>query len=157
VKGLAVLCLALISAPLVAKDRLGAYQAWAAFKDPEVPRCYAIGSPDESIGSGGYLSVGFWPKRGLSHQVYVRLSLTRASNAGITLTVGGRRFQLSADGNGGYAKDRKMDLAIIAAMRSSQSLSVQSTGKNGGNIIEAYALRGAASAIDAAALGCAGK
>lgn len=148
---------ALLAAPLIAKDRLGAYQGWAAFKDAEVPRCYAIGSPDEAIGSGGYLSVGFWPKRGLSHQVYVRLSITRASNAGITLTVGGRRFQLAADGNGGWAKDRKMDLAIIAAMRSSQSLSVQSTGKNGGNIIEAYALRGAASAIDAAALGCAGK
>jgi hypothetical protein len=151
------LLLALATTPLLAKDRLGAYQSWAAFKDPEVPRCYAIGSPDEAIGSGGYVSVGFWPKRGLGHQVYVRLSLTRRTDAGITLTVGGRRFQLAPDGNGGWAKDRKMDLAIIAAMRSAQSMSVQSTGKNGGNIIEAYALRGAASAIDAAALGCAGK
>jgi hypothetical protein len=156
-KRLAVLAVMLAASPLFAKDRLGAYQAWAAFKDADIPRCYAIGSPDEAIGSGGYLSVNFWPKRGLSHQVYIRLSITRASNAGITLTVGGRRFQLIADGNGGYAKDRKMDLAIIAAMRSAQSLSVQSTGKNGGNIIEAYALRGAASAIDAAALGCVGK
>lgn len=50
-----------------------------------------------------------------------------------------------------------MDLAIIAAIRSAQSLSVQSTGANGGTITDAYALRGAASAIDAAALGCAAK
>jgi hypothetical protein len=157
VRRVIALSLAMLAAPLLAKDRLGAYQSWAAFRDAEVPRCYAIGAPDEAIGSGGYLSVNFWPKRGLSHQVYVRLSLTRGSNAGVTVTVGGRKFQLAADGNGAYAKDRKMDLAIIAAMRSSQSLSVQSTGKNGGNIIEAYALRGAASAIDAAALGCAAR
>ncbi len=147
----------LAAAPLLAKDRLGAYQSWAAFKDAEVPRCYAIGSPDESSGAGGYVSIGFWPKRGLSHQLYVRLSRTRSDNAGITLSVGGRRFQFAADGNGGRAKDRAMDLAIIAAMRSAGSLSVQSTGAGGGTITDAYALRGAASAIDAAALGCAGK
>lgn len=149
--------LALLAGPLIAKERLGAYQSWAAFKDAEVPRCYAMGAPDELSGEGGYVSIGFWPKRGLSHQVYVRLSRNRSQAAGITLTAGGRRFQLKADGNGGWAKDRAMDLAIIAAIRASQSLSVQSTGVNGGNIIDAYALRGAASAIDAAALGCAGK
>jgi hypothetical protein len=151
------LVLALLAMPLLAKDRLGAYQAWAAFKDAEVPRCYAIGSPEESSGQGGYVSISFLPKRGVTHQVYVRLSRSRGADSGITLTVGGRRFRLTADGNGGWAKDRAMDLAIIAAMRSSQSLSVQSRGVNGGNIIDAYALRGAASAIDAAALGCSGK
>jgi hypothetical protein len=155
---LALLALTLVAAaPLLAKERLGAYQSWAAFKDAEIPRCYAIGAPDESSGSGGYLSVGFWPKRGLSHQLSVRLSRERSSNGGITLSVGGRRFQLAADGNTGRAKDRAMDLAIIAAMRSAGSLSVQSTGVNGGTITDAYALRGAASAIDAAALGCAAK
>jgi hypothetical protein len=150
-----VLSFALLATPLCAKERLGAYQSWAAFKDPEIPRCYAISAPEQSSGQGGYVSIGFWPKRGLSHQVYVRLSRTRGNEAGITLTAGGRRFQLKADGDGGWAKDRSMDLAIIAAMRSSQSLSVQSSGRNGGNIIDAYALPGAASAIDAAALGCA--
>ena len=144
--------LLIAAAPLMAKERLGAYQSWAAFKDAEIPRCYAIGSPDESSGTGGYVSIGFWPKRGLSHQLSVRLSRTRSANAGITLSVGGRRFQLTTDGNTGRAKDRAMDLAIIAAIRSSPSMSVQSSG-----ITDAYALRGAASAIDAAALGCARK
>ena len=151
------LLLCLIAAPLLAKERLGAYQGWAAFKDAEGPRCYAIGSPGESSGTGGYVSVGFWPKRGLSHQLSVKLSRTRSADAGIRLSVGGRRFQLTAEGNTGRAKDRAMDLAIIAAIRNAGSLSVQSTGVNGGTITDAYALRGAASAIDAAALGCATK
>jgi hypothetical protein len=149
--------LLLVTTPAIAKDRLGAWQDWAAFKDAETPRCYAIGAPEETSGEGGYLSIGFWPKRGVGHQIYVRLSRERSSNGGITLSAGGRRFRLVPKGNGGWAKDRAMDLAIIAAIRSSQSLSIESVGRNGGNIIDAYALRGAASAIDAAALGCAGK
>jgi hypothetical protein len=145
-----------LAIPVLAKERLGAYQAWAAFKDPEIPRCYAIGAPDETNGARGYISISFWPKQGVTHKIYVRLSRERSSNSGITITAGGRRFALLPDGNGGWGKDRAMDLAIIAAIRASQSLSVQSSGRNGGNIIDAYALRGAASAIDAAALGCAG-
>lgn len=152
----AVLALILLATtPLLAKDRLGAYHGWAAFKDADIPRCYAIGGSEGASSSGGYVSINFAPRRSISHQLYVRLSRTRSANAGITLNAGGRRFQLKADGNGGWAKDRTMDLAIIAAMRSAQSLSVQSRGGNGGNIIDAYTLRGAASAIDAAALGCA--
>lgn len=149
-----VLMLLLASAPALARDRLGAWQNWAAFRDTEIARCYAIGGPEQTSGSGGFVSVGFWPKRGLSHQVYVRLSRNRSTNSGITLSAGGRRFQLAVRGDSGWAKDRQMDLAIIAAIRSSQSLSVQSVGRDGRNIIDAYRTRGAASAIDAAALGC---
>ena len=73
-KRLFIFAVALIAAPALAKERLGAWQSWAAFRDAETPRCYAIGAPDESSGEGGYVSVGFWPKRGLGHQVYVHLS-----------------------------------------------------------------------------------
>jgi hypothetical protein len=150
-----LLAVAIAATPALAKDRLGAWQSWAAFKDAEVPRCYAIGAPEESSGEGGYVSIGFWPKRGLGHQVSVYLSRERSSNSGITLTAGGRSFRLVANGNRGTAKDRQTDMAIIAAIRSAQSMSVQSVARDGRNITDAYATRGAASAIDAAALGCA--
>ena len=140
-----VLLLFLSAVPALARDRLGAWQSWAAFRDAETARCYAIGGPEETNGSGGFVAVGFWPKRGLSHQVYVRLSRNRSTNSGITLSAGGRRFQLAARGNSGWAKDRQMDLAIIAAIR---------IGRDGRNITDASRTRGAASAIDAAALGC---
>lgn len=154
-----LLCMTLAT-PIDAKDRLGVYQSWAAFRDPETPRCYAIAAPEETISAPdlkAYLSVGFWPKRGVTHQIYVRLSRERSSNSVITLSAGGRRFRLSGEGSSGWAIDRRMDLAIIAAMRSATSLSVESIGRNGRSIVDAYALRGAPSAIDAAALGCVGK
>lgn len=141
----------------MAKDRLGVYQNWAAFRDAETPRCYAISMPERTTKGktrNGYLSVGFWPEKRVTHQIYVRLSRDRSNNSAITISVGGRRFRLTATPTGGWATDRRMDLAIIAAMRSSASLSVESIGRNGRTIVDAYALRGAPSAIDAAALGC---
>ena len=153
----AFLAVALIASPALAKERLGAWQSWAAFRDAETPRCYAIGAPAESSGERGYVSVGFWPKRGLGHQVYVHLSRERSENSGITLSAGGRRFRLIAKGDYGWAKDRQTDMAIIAAIRSSQSLSITSIARDGRSIVDAYATRGAASAIDAAALGCAAR
>ena len=156
-KRAAILALLLLAAPALAKERLGAWQSWAAFRDAETPRCYAIGSPDESSGEGGYVSIGFWPKLGFGHQVYAHLSRERSTNSGITLSAGGRRFRLIAKGNSGWAKDRQTDMAIIAAIRSAQSLSITSMARDGRTIVDAYATRGAASAIDAAALGCAGR
>lgn len=156
-KRLLLLAAALAATPALAKERLGAWQSWAAFRDAETPRCYAIGAPDETSGERGYVSVGFWPKRGLGHQIYVHLSRERSTNSGITLSAGGRRFRLIAKGDYGWAKDRQTDMAIIAAIRSAQSLSITSVARDGRTIVDAYATRGAASAIDAAALGCAGR
>jgi hypothetical protein len=155
-----LLCAAALAVPLAAKDRLGVYQGWAAFRDPAASRCYAISAPEETVGKptvDGYLSIGFWPKRRVTHQIYVRLSRERSTNSGITLSAGGRRFRLKVDGSSGWATDRRMDFAIIAAMRSATSLSVESIGRNGRSIVDAYSLRGAPSAIDAAALGCVAK
>lgn len=155
-----LLCIATLAAPVWAKDRLGVYQGWAAFRDPQTPRCYAISAPEDTSGTPtrkGYLSIGFWPKRGVTHQLYVRLSRERSANSGITLSAGGRRFRLKADGSSAWASDRRMDLAIIAALRSSTSLSVESIGRDGRSIVDVYSLRGAPSAIDSAALGCVSK
>jgi hypothetical protein len=150
--------LAVIATPAIAKDRLGIYQSWAAFKDTETPRCYAIAQPEQRISGAvrpGYFSVGFWPKKGVSHQIYVSVSRDQSANSSTNISVGGRRFRLKSNATGGWAADRRMDLAIIAAMRTSASLSVESIGRDGRAIVDAYSLRGAPSAIDAAALGCA--
>ena len=154
-----LLCVLIISAPLSAKERLGVYQSWAAFRDPATPRCYAIAAPEETLRKptrSAFLSVGFWPKRSTTHQIYISLSRSRATNSGVTLTAGGRRFRLKATGAAAWAADRRMDLAIVAALRSAMSVSVETIGSDGKLLVDAYRLRGAASAIDSAALGCVG-
>ncbi|HKX88260.1 MAG TPA: hypothetical protein VJM13_03540 [Sphingopyxis sp.] len=137
---------------------LGIFDGWGAFRDPASPRCYAIASPAATIGKPevrAYASIGYWPKSRIRGQFYVRLSKARAADRDLRLTIGSRRFILTGNGAHGWASDARMDAAIVAAMRSAPSMSVESGTATGGAIADTYRLRGAATAIDAAALGCA--
>ena len=158
----ASLFLMLTAAPAVAfaaaPTALGIFDGWGAFRDPATPRCYAIASPSATIGRPqikAYTSVGYWPKSRVRGQFYVRLSKARAPDRELRLTIGSRRFILTGNGMHGWASDARMDAAIVAAMRSAPSMSVESRATTGGAIADTYRLRGAATAIDAAALGCA--
>lgn len=137
---------------------LGIFDGWGAFRDPVTPRCYALASPSATIGTPqvkAYASVGYWPKSRIRGQFYVRLSKQRSPDRELRLTIGSRRFILTGNGAHGWASDPRMDAAIVAAMRSAPSMSVESGTATGRAIADTYRLRGAATAIDAAALGCA--
>ncbi|MBJ7501257.1 MAG: hypothetical protein JHC57_15990 [Sphingopyxis sp.] len=137
---------------------LGIFDGWGAFRDSASPRCYAIAAPSATIGTPevkAYASIGYWPKSRIRGQFYVRLSKVRARDRDLRLTIGSRRFILTGNGAHGWASDARMDAAIVAAMRSAPSMSVESGTATGRAIADTYRLRGAATAIDAAALGCA--
>lgn len=155
---IALLCLTATSA-VAAKESLGVYDRWGAFRDVSPPRCYAIASPVQQIARSGwrpFAAVGTWPGQGARGQFHVRLSRERDPRAKVTLSVGERRFDLVAGNADAWAPDTRTDAAIIAAMRSGRSMSVETLGKSG-PFADSYTLRGAATAIDAAALGCVGR
>lgn len=102
-----------------------------------------------------YVSVASWPQAGVRGQFYVRLGRERRAAAPVVLTIDERRFALVAGGADAWAPDPRIDAAIVAAMRSARAMTVSSTAATGGGFAETYALKGAATAIDAAALGCA--
>lgn len=156
VKRLAALALPLLmlGATAEARDSLGVFEAWGAFRDPASPRCYAIAMP-VAAKSEGFAAVGSWPRQRVRGQVHFRLSRMRADEAAVILNVGDRRFALVAGQVDAWAPDARADAAIIAAMRSATSMSVQTRDARGRGFADTYALRGAATAIDAAALGCA--
>ena len=85
----------------------------------------------------------------------MRLSRTTARSASISLAIGGERFQLTGGGGDAWAQDRRMDAAIVAAMRSAESLSISATDRAGRRFTDRYSLDGAATALDAATVGCA--
>ena len=149
--------LLLATAPAMARDSLGIFDGWGAFRDPATPRCYAIAQSVMRGGRSGkgFASVGTWPRQRVRGQIHLRLSRARSDKAPVTLSVGERRFSLVAGKVDAWAADARGDAAIIAAMRSASSMSVQSIDALGRAFADSYALRGAATAIDAAALGCA--
>ncbi len=155
---LAALLILATAVPASARDTIGVYKGWGAFRDASPPRCYAIARPVMAGGrSSGFASVATWPKRGLRASLYVRLSRERDRSAGVTLTVGERRFALVANGLDAWASDAPSDRAIVAAMRSGRSMSVEAVGVGGRPFADVYALSGAATAIDAAVLACSGE
>lgn len=146
----------LLAAPLEAKDSLGVFGAWGAFRDSGVPRCYAIAAAEnEAREHAAYASVGTWPEREVRGQVHVRLSRNVAEGAAISLSVGGRRFVLTGGGGDAWARDRAMDAAIVAAMRSAESMRVSARDRAGRRFTDRYSLDGVATALDAATVGCA--
>ena len=154
---LAVLVLLAIATPVAARDTIGIYKGWGAFRDATPARCYAIARPVMAGGRAtGFASVATWPRRGLRASLHIGLSRERDRSAGVTLTVGERRFALVANGLDAWASDAPSDRAIVAALRSGRSMSVEAVGVGGLPFADVYALSGAATAIDAAVLACSG-
>jgi len=142
-----------------ARDVLGVFQRWGAFRDMAQRRCFAIAQPlaggwDKSPWKP-FASIGYWPRAGVRGQISLRLSHALADGTKARLAIGERRFDLLGGGADVWSADQRMDAAIVAAMRSGGRMSVSGRAKAGGVFTDRYDLRGAATAIDAAALGCA--
>ena len=148
----------LLAAALVTQEQgresLGVFDGWGAFRDAAPARCYAISQPVRG-GRAAFASIANWPRSGARGQVHIRLSRARDPRAKVTLAIGERRFELIAGASDAWAPDARTDRAIVAAIRSSRSMSVESVANGGGAFADVYALKGAATAIDASAMGCA--
>lgn len=144
------LALLLLASPLAARDSLGVYESWGAFRDASPRRCYAIAKASGKSAAPAYATVSLWPDRGVRGAVHLVLSREVAANGAVRLTVGDKRFDLVAKGRNAWAADARTDAAIVAAMRSASRMSV-----SGGGFTDRYTLAGAATAIDAATVGCA--
>lgn len=157
---LAAFALIALASPLAAKDSLGVFSGWAAFRDSSTPRCYAIAKPQpdgKPHERAAYASIATWPKKQIRNQLHFRLSRTLAKGAQISLLVGSRSFTLVGGGADAWARDAAMDAAIVAAMRSAERMSVRARDAMGRRFSDRYLLAGAATAIDAATLACARK
>ena len=152
----------LLAAPALARDSLGMFESWAAFRDPagqaDGPRCYAIAKALPSQMRRDYqpyATVASWPRQQVRGQVHFRLSRRLAPGGKIVLTIGEQRFELTGGGGDAWAVDRRMDAAIVAAMRSATSMTVSARDASIRGFSNTWPLAGAATAMDAAAIGCA--
>lgn len=146
-------------APLAsARESLGLYGNWGAFRDPSVPRCYAIAMADPNAMRRDYqpfATVGSWPRRGARSQIHFRVSRPLSAKAPIYLRVGDVRLTLTGGGGDAWPRSDGDNAAVLAAMRSAASMTVSARDSRGRRFSNRWSLPGAASAMDAALIGCA--
>ncbi len=153
------IALALLLAAVSARESLGVWGGWGAFRDLRPRRCFAIAVPARTgaRGSGrAYASIASWPARARREVLFLRLSTARDEAAPVTLSVGERHFRLTGRGDGVWSPDPATDRAAVAALRGERSMSVEAVAPGGRPFVDTYLLSGAATAIDAATLGCLG-
>ncbi|MEA3043504.1 MAG: hypothetical protein QOH47_1342 [Sphingomonadales bacterium] len=145
------------AAPAAAQPQaLGIFGGWGAFEGGD--RCYAITQPDEAPPAEGwpaFASVGHWRARAGGGQLHVRLSREKRQGSAVLLRIDGRSFQLIGGGRDAWASDPRADQEIQAAMRTGIDMIVETRSSQGLAVRDHYRLRGAATAMDAAAIACA--
>jgi len=143
----------------LARDRLGVWNDWGAFRDAAVPRCYAIAMASDTPRRGReaqpFVTVATWPRRAIHGEVHVRLSRISLPGRPVDIVLGGQKFAMVSNGADAWAADQRMDAAIIAAIRQGGDMTITMRGRDGRLARDSYHLAGAASAMDAASLGCA--
>jgi hypothetical protein len=158
-KGASVALLAsLLVLPALARDSLGVFDGWGAFRDATPYRCYALSEPEEPGGGGKwrpFASISWWPEQEVRGQLHIRLSRERRTGAKVMLVVGDRKWLLTPGKYDAWSPSPQHDAFILSKLRSSRAMSVSTVAASGGGFADTYALKGAASALDAAALGCA--
>ena len=148
-----------LAAPVAAqRQSLGIYSRWGAFSEASPRRCFAIAEPTRSPRARQwkpFASVSYWPERRVRGQLHIRLSRQKREGSAVLLRIDGRTFQLVAGGADAWAPDRRADEQILGAMRSGVDMVIETRSQRGALIRDYYQLRGAATAIDAAAIACA--
>jgi len=151
-----MLFIGLASSAAAQQQSLGIFGTWGAVRDPG--RCYAIAEPYQEPRAGdgrGFASVGYWPGRTAGGQAYFRLSRAKREGSAVLLRIDRRTFQLRGGGASAWAADAAADAAIVSAMRTGIEMNVETRSASGALVRDSYRLRGAATAIDAAAIACA--
>lgn len=145
----------------LARDSLGVFGTWGAFRDPGVPRCYAIAMADKIIGRKQefqpYFTVGYWPARNIRAAVHVRLGRRLSPGSKVIVSFPEANFALTTGQADAWPVDQTANAGILAQMRSARTMIVIARGADGRTFRDSYRLGGAASAMDAAALGCANR
>ena len=147
----------LLGAEAAAAQRLlhaGAF--WAALERPG-GTCEAVSRSEVVAASGRpqaratFAFTRDGKRRGELHFIFAR---PVRPGAAAVLTVGAESFLLVTRGTSAWSRGPAQEAAIIAAIRRSAEMRVRAQGQ-GGRISDRYLLRGAPTAIDAAALACA--
>jgi hypothetical protein len=150
--------LLLIAAPAASQQLLFAGGQWVAFDRgascEATSRALRIAQKGKVQARAGFAFDSAGPRHG---QFFAQLSRMPRAGSTVILTVGNQPFMLAAGSGWAWSRDPAQEGAIIAAVRATVGMRVDSRDQAGGRFVDRYLLDGAPTAVDAAAARCAGK
>ena len=79
--------LLLLATPLAARESLGVYDSWAAFRDAKPARCYAIAKAQGSQPAPAYATVSNWPEKKANGRPRSATVVVRKADGGVIETL----------------------------------------------------------------------
>ncbi len=161
IAGVAVLCLAGVSALAQSVQVLGDYRDWSAFtaNDGSGPICFAMSKPKqvEPIPDGytqGYIYLTNRTSEGLRSEFNFIAGFEFATDSEAVARVGSRVFDLFVSGDAAWLMDVEQAEAFAAALRAGSTLVIEGTSALGVKITQTYSLSGATAASRAINSAC---
>jgi hypothetical protein len=151
-----VLLLAFAAPAPAARQTLGIFSLWGSFT--EGGRCWAVAEPEGAPRrrSERAFAAVTWSASGAPRgQLSFRLARPKRPGSAVLLRIDERVFQLIGGGVNAWAENARADAEIVSAMRTGVQMTIETRADDGTSLRDTYPLRGAATAIDAAAIACA--
>lgn len=148
---------AVIAAPAFAKGGsvIAAGGHWAAIlRDGQCDAESLAMAPATARSGRGLAGFTFAADRSRWGQFHARLSRAPRAGASVIATIGRQPFLLTARGGWAWSTGPAQEMALMAAIRSADSLRIQSRDSAGRRFTDRFALDFAPTAIDAAAARC---
>ncbi len=147
-----VICVSALASPATARENLGVFGNWGAFK--ERGACYAIAVPTQSEAgkrSEPYITVSQFLPAGSAPQIMVA---TGASSRTVSVRAGGQNFRPTVRNESAWMPDSRGDQLMIQAFMASSSVNVEITTARGNHLFDRYALTGFGDAWKTAQAAC---
>lgn len=133
---------------------LGEFSDWTAYtyKSKNGPVCYVVSQPKKSQPDGVsrdpiFFLITHRPGEKVRNEVNTIIGYPFKKESSATIQIGSDSFELFTSGDGAWSESSARDNAIVAAMKSGQSMTVKGTSWRGTNTTDQYSLAGVSAAM----------
>ncbi len=144
--------------------QLGTFGPWLAHALVEAAgkTCYMYGEPNSSQGKykrrdETYIQVTHRPAEGARNQVSVTAGYTYRKDSEVEVDIDGRTFALFTHRDTAWAREKRDDTALVAAMKAGRAMIVRGTSARGTLTTDTYSLTGFTAAHTAISRACSGR
>jgi len=137
------------------------YGDWSTFAEKEggKPLCYMASEPKKAEGKykkrdAALVLVTHRPAEKAVGVVSIQAGYPYKKESGAEVTIGAETFKLFTDAGHAWAKDGKMDKALVAAMKAGTTMTVVGVSAKGTKTRDTYSLKGFTRAYHAISKAC---